>query len=48
MGTLPSLTAKQTKERRDLLAIDLELLRSQFALAKLEKREDAQMELQAS
>lgn len=44
-----SLLLKQTKERRDLLAIDLELLRSQFALAKLEKREAiAQMELQAS
>ena len=44
-----SLLLKQTKEKRDLLAIDLELLRNQFAIAKLEKREAiAQMELQSA
>lgn len=44
-----STMLKQTKEKRDLLAIDLELLRNSFALAKLEKREAiAQLELQAS
>lgn len=39
----------QIREKRELLAIDLELLRNRFAITKLEKREAiAQMELQAS
>lgn len=30
---------KETKEKREMLAIELELLRNQFAILKLEKRE---------
>lgn len=44
-----TLLLKQTKEKRDLLAIDLELLRNNFSVLKLDKREAiAQMELQAA
>jgi hypothetical protein len=40
---------KETKEKRELLAIELELLRNSFAIAKLERREAiAQLELAAS
>ena len=44
-----TLLLKQTKEKRDLLAIDLELLRNNFSVLKLDKREAiARMELQAA
>jgi len=40
---------KEKKEQRELLAIELELLRNSFAIAKLERREAiAQLELAAS
>lgn len=43
-----SLLLKQTKEKRDSLAIDLEFLRNQFSILKLEKREAiAQLEAQS-
>lgn len=40
---------KESKEKRDSLAIDLEMLRNQFSVARLEKREAiAKMELQTT
>ena len=44
-----SLLLKQTKEKRELLAIELELLRNNFSVLKLDKRfAIAQMELQSA
>ncbi len=40
---------KETKEKRDSLAIDLELVRNRFTVAKLEKREAiAKLEIEAA